>query len=80
MISVDLVSPYGICSLGRKISVGGETLICLGVTELLDFSPLPLCDTSFEGVSSFNVSMILLSCFRILKSLILYQRKSLDFL
>lgn len=34
MISVDLISPRGICSLSRKISLGGEPLTYLGVTEL----------------------------------------------
>lgn len=41
LISVALISPCGICSLGRKISLEGESLTYLGVTGFLDLFHCP---------------------------------------
>lgn len=54
MISVDLISPCGIYSLARKISLGGESLTHLGVTELKALLTA-LYGASFEGVDSIQI-------------------------
>ena len=58
LISVDLIPPCGICSLGRKISLEGESLTYLGVTDFLELFHCPYeeCPYLFHFLWRLNPS------------------------
>ena len=74
LISVDLIPPCGICSLGRKISLEGESLTYLGVTDFLELFHCPYeeCPYLFHFLwrsikfQCVHVSILLLQDWRVL--------------